>query len=238
MVLAACAPIQYQLAKANNVHLLRARQLLAQGDTEGALQENRKVIEHHPHSPPGDEALYNLGSITLQHAKTKEEIQKAVGFFARLEKDFPKSPRSREVAMWSSIFENPQKTKQIAFELEARKNVLPGQPDEMHLVRAQQFLAQKKFADALREEQEVVARNPENPPGDEALFNMGLIEIHYANPQKDIGKALAFFTRLVKEFPKSRHIEEAKTWICILQTMEKSRQIDNEIEAKKREMGR
>jgi outer membrane protein assembly factor BamD (BamD/ComL family) len=67
---------------------------------------------------------------------------------------------------------------------------------------------------------------------------MGLSEIHYANPKKDIGKALAFFTRLEKEYPESRYVEEAKTWIGILQTMEKARQIDNEIEKKKREMGR
>ncbi len=110
--------------------------------------------------------------------------------------------------------------------------------DDARLLRAQQLLAQGDFAGALRENRKVLALFPQSYPGDEALFNMGLINIHYANPKKDIGRALACFTRLEQEFPGSSRMEEAKTWISILQTMEKARQIDDEIEAKKRELRR
>ncbi len=237
-VLAACAPPGYRLVKEDDAHLSHARHLLAKGDFEGALRENRKVAAMFPQSPPGDEALFNMGLISLHYAKTKGDIRKALVFFARLEKEFPDSLRTKEAELWVGILENLTKTRQIDIEMKEGANESLIKHGNTHLLRAQQFLAQGEFENALRENQEVLVKYPQSSPGDEALFNMGLINIHYANPKKDIGKALVFFTRLEKEFPESPRVEEAKTWISILQTMEKARQIDNEIEAKKRELRR
>ncbi len=85
--------------------------------------------------------------------------------------------------------------------------------------------------------------------GDEALFNMGLICAHPGNPKKDHGRSLSFFRRLVKDYPDSPLVQQAKVWIGVLeenvklnqtieklnQTIEKSKEIDLEIEEKKRE---
>lgn len=90
----------------------------------------------------------------------------------------------------------------------------------------------------MQENREVLARFPHNPPGDAALFNMGLLHVHYANPKRDIALARIFFDRLAKEFPKSPLAEEARIWAGILDTMAKTRQIDIEIEEKKRELRR
>ena len=112
------------------------------------------------------------------------------------------------------------------------------EPENTHLQRGQQLIDQGDFEGAVRENQELLTLFPQNPPGDVALFNMGLIHVHYANPKRDIGWARHFFSRLVKEFPESPRTEEAKIWVGMLETMEKTRQIDIEIEEQKRKLRR
>lgn len=75
---------------------------------------------------------------------------------------------------------------------------------------------------------------PQTPPGDIALFNMGLIYVHYANPKRDTGLARVFFARLEKEFPDSPRRMEAKVWSNILETMENEKRQGLEVEEKKR----
>jgi hypothetical protein len=90
------------------------------------------------------------------------------------------------------------------------------------------------------------------PPGDEALFNMGLIFAHYGYPKRDYKKSLDLFKRLVKVFPQSPLVGQAKIWIGLLQenerlnieveelnkTIKKSKQIDIEIDEKKKELSK
>lgn len=114
----------------------------------------------------------------------------------------------------------------------------PGEQSCAHLQNVQHLLRQGNFDGALRENQKVLSVSPKSPPGDTALFNMGLIHAHYANPKKDYAKALGFFTRLKKDFPRSPLAEEAKIWMGVLETMEKVKQIDIEIEEKKKELTR
>ena len=90
------------------------------------------------------------------------------------------------------------------------------------------------------------------PPGDEALFNIGLIYAHYGYPKRDYKKSLDLFKRLVKMFPQSPLAGQAKLWIGILQenerlnreieelnkTIKKSKQVDIEIEEKKKELSK
>jgi hypothetical protein len=102
----------------------------------------------------------------------------------------------------------------------------------------QHLLHQGDFGSALRETQKALFVSPKSPPGDAALFNLGLIHAHYAYPKKDYAKALGFFTRLKKDFPGSPLVEEAKIWIGVFETMEKVKQIDIEIEEKKKELTR
>lgn len=113
-----------------------------------------------------------------------------------------------------------------------------GEQNCTHLQSVQHLLRQGDFEGALRETQKALSVSPKSPPGDAALFNMGLIHAHYANPKKDYAKALGFFTRLKKDFPGSPLVEEAKIWIGVFETMEKVKQIDIEIEEKKKELTR
>ena len=236
-MLAACAPHDIKLAEREDP-LRRGQDLLAQGDFAGALRENQQVLARFPQTPPGDAALFNMGLIYIHYANPKRDMGLARVFFGRLEKEFPESPRRVEAGAWGNILETLEKAKQQDIEVEEKKSELPEEQGSALLRRGQQLLAKGDFAGALRENQEVLARFPQNPPGDAALFNMGLVHVHYANPKKDIVQARIFFARLAKEFPESPHTEEARIWVSILETMAKTRQIDMEIEEKKRELRR
>ena len=111
-----------------------------------------------------------------------------------------------------------------------------------YLLRGQKLLARGDYEGSLRENQKTLSVSAHNPPGDEALFNMGLIYAHSGNPKKDYGKSLEFFKKLLKDYPQSPLVEQAKIWIGVLQENEKlthmleeSKQVDVEIEERKRE---
>jgi len=105
-------------------------------------------------------------------------------------------------------------------------------------VRGQDLLAHDDYESSLKENQEALSLSGKNPPGDEALFNMGLIYCHYGYSQKDYKKSLGLFKRLLKEHPQSHLVEQAKIWIGVLEVIEKTKQVDIEIEEKKKELSR
>jgi TolA-binding protein len=111
-----------------------------------------------------------------------------------------------------------------------------------YLFRGQKLLTQGDYEGSLRENQRILSVSAHTPPGDEALFNMGLTYAHSGNPKKDYGKSLDSFKKLLKDFPHSPLVEQAKIWIGVLQEnekltqmLERSKQVDIEIEERKRE---
>ena len=118
------------------------------------------------------------------------------------------------------------------------KQLGPTREECTHLGSISDFIVRGDFEGAMRESQDILARSPLTPPGDEALMNMGLISAHYANPKRDYKKALGYFMRIEKEFPRSPLVEEAKIWVSVLLAFEKAQQVDIEIEKKKKELGK
>ncbi len=114
----------------------------------------------------------------------------------------------------------------------------PDTEECFHLELVKDFIDRGDFEGAMKASQRVLSHSPKSPPGDEALLNMGLINAHYANPKKDYKKALGYFLRVEREFPRSPLVEEAKIWIGVLRSFEKAKQVDIEIEEKKKEMGK
>jgi len=109
------------------------------------------------------------------------------------------------------------------------------------LTRGQNLLAQGDYEGSLKENQRALSLSADRAPGDRAVFNMGLIYAHSGNPKKDYRKALGFFRTLIKDYPQSPLLEQAKIWVGVLQAnerltqvIEKSKQVDIEIEEKKR----
>ncbi len=117
------------------------------------------------------------------------------------------------------------------------------------LLLAKSLLDRNDFEGALKEYQKVLTLSGVTPPGDEALYYMGMIFVHSSNPKRDYSKSLAFYRRLVKDYPQSPRIEQARLWIGMLQeverlnqslqkcqqTLEETKKVDIEIEEKKRE---
>ncbi len=118
------------------------------------------------------------------------------------------------------------------------KQILPASSPCAPLGSVKGLIERGDFEAAMKESQEVLADSPKTPPGDEALMNMGLISAHYANPKKDYKKAMGYFMRIEKDFPHSPLVEEAKIWISVLKAFEQAKQVDLEIEQKKKEMGK
>ena len=116
--------------------------------------------------------------------------------------------------------------------------------------------------EAAYNENQKILREGRGAP-DVALFNMGMISAHSANPKKNYPRALSSFRTLIVEYPQSPMIEPAKTWIQVLEehqkltdekrvlvkerealvqekdklryTVEKSRQVDVDIEKRRRD---
>jgi len=121
-----------------------------------------------------------------------------------------------------------------------------------YFVTAQKLLDQGDYEGALKENQKVLSLYNNVPPGDEALFNAGLVYAHYGYPKRDYQKSLDYFKRLVKVFPQSPFAGQAKLWIGMLQeneklkreieelnkTINKSKQVDIQIDEKKKELSK
>jgi tetratricopeptide (TPR) repeat protein len=239
--------------------LILAQKLLAQGDYEGALAENQGLLLLFKQQPPADEALFNMGLICAHFANPKRDYKKSLAFFVQLLNDYPGSSLVEEAKIWVGVLHDNetsmraleeskqtiQKTKEMVEKLENAKKHEPVVVDRSesrgYLLRGQSLLAQGDFDGALAENQKGLASANRQPPGDEALFNIGLIYTHPRNPKKDHAKSVDAFRKILTDYPKSPLVEQARIWLGLLQDnerlnqmIEKSRQVDMEIEERKR----
>ena len=111
-----------------------------------------------------------------------------------------------------------------------------------YLLQGQKLLAQGDYEGALREYQKALTVSDHKALEDQALFNMGLVYVHSGYPKRDYKKSLNFFTKILNDCPQSPLVEQAKIWIGILQeneelnqVIQKLKEVDIEIEERKRE---
>jgi tetratricopeptide (TPR) repeat protein len=104
-----------------------------------------------------------------------------------------------------------------------------------HLQLAQVLLAKGDYEGSLRESRTVLALVKDESPSDAAVFNMGLVYANPKNPRKDNKQAMGFFNRVIKSYPDSPWVEQAKIWVGVLDGVEKLKQVDIDIEEKKRD---
>ncbi len=114
------------------------------------------------------------------------------------------------------------------------RSVFPEQDRCTPLQQVQTLIARGDFEAAVRKSQDALSNG--SPCADTALFDLGLLYAHYANPKKDYKKSLENFSRLVKEYPGSPLAEEAKIWVSVLETMEKTKRVDIELDEMKKGM--
>lgn len=233
--------------------LRQGHRLLARGNYEGALDEYQKVLALSSRKPPEDEALFYIGLIYASSRYPKRDNKKSINFFTDILNDWPQSPFVEQAKIWLGILhENermnllvkrmrqpetkPAETKPLEVKAE---DVAEGRESQ---TRNQRLLAAGDFEGFISENQRVLSPAHPRSSKDEALFNLGLVYAHEGNPKKDFSKSLDFFKRLIRDHPRSPLVEQAKIWVGLLQEYEslsqviqKLKQVDIEVEERKRE---
>ncbi len=119
---AACVPLkQAPPAPAQGAPLEGVKDLIGRGDFDGAMKESQELLAGSPKTPPGDAALMNMGLICAHYANPKKDYKKAMGYFMRIERDFPQSPLVEEAKIWTNVLKDFEKAKQVDLEIEQKK---------------------------------------------------------------------------------------------------------------------
>lgn len=201
--------------------LLQGRKLLAEGDYEGALRENEKVIFLSPDGPPADQALFNMGVLHAHPGNPKKDYGKSAAFLRKVMEDYPKSPVLEEAKIWIAMVQEHDQLSRMIRKLGQRVEQLTRESQNVQIFHGQKLLAQGDYEGALRENQKAFSASPPSRHLDDALFNMGLIYAHPGNHRKDYGKSIAFFQKLLEDYPQSPRVEEARLLIGMLQENDK-----------------
>jgi len=250
------------LRKEAQEHLLRGQKLLAHRNYDGALEEYQKVLFLPSPKSLEDEALFNMGLVYAHFGNPKRNYEKSLNLFLKILNDYPETHLLEQTKILVGVLlENLEtnkkfeKLKEIIKDKEERKEkfkeVVITKHEETkfeeyeesreYLIRSKKLLAQGNYEGAIAENHKVLSLSDRRSMKDEALLNLGLIYAHFRNPQKDIEKSLEYFNRLIKNYPKSSFVEQAKIWVGILEENEelsyriqKLKQLDIYIEEMKR----
>jgi len=253
---------QFLLRSEAKGHLLDGQKLMARKNYDGALSEFQKVLSLHPSKSLEEEALFDMGLVYAHFGNPKRDYGKSINLFLRILNDYSEGRFVEEAKIWVGVLQaNLETTKTLenlrrsmkdreerrAGLREPRKtrqeDTRPEESEEgrQHLIRIQKLLAQGNYSGAMDEGQKVLASSDPRSSKDEALFALGLISAHFGNPQRNIQKSLEYFKMLIKNYPKSLFVEQAKTWVGILDENEelnyliqKLKQVDIDIEEMKR----
>jgi tetratricopeptide (TPR) repeat protein len=238
--------------------LRRGHRLLVQGNYEGALNEYQRVLSLSTRKTPEDEALFNIGLIYASSRYPKRDYRKSMNYFIEVLNDYPQSPFVEQAKIWVGVLNENERINLLVKKVRELETKQPEMKEpeikepetktddfsesRESQIRSQRLLAMGDYERFINENQRVLSLSHTRSPKDQALFNLGLVYAHSENPKKDFGKSLDFFKRLINEYPKSPLFEEAKIWVAILQeheelnqVIQKLKQVDIEIEERKRE---
>ncbi len=98
----------------------------------------------------------------------------------------------------------------------------------VYLRDAEKHMFEGDYPAAIKNDQQVLVIFPKSYPGDKALFHLGLIFAHPDNPHKDDKKSLHYFATLIRDFPESELIMQARIWSATLTVL-----IDKDAKVKK-----
>ena len=254
--LCGCAAIEELRTREDAKRGLRqGHKLLARGDYEGALDKYQKVLALSSGKPPEDEALFHIGLIYASSRNPNRDTKRSMDFFTDILNDWPKSPLAEQAKIWLGVLHENERMNLLVKRMRSQEAKPPApetKPVEVKAedfsegresqTRSQRLLAAGDFEGFINENQRILSVARPRSSKDEALFNLGLVYAHERNPKKDFLKSLDFFKRLIHEHPKSPLVEQAKVWVGLLQEYEslnqviqKLKQVDIEVEERKRE---
>lgn len=224
-------------------HIQRGKKQFEEKDLQGSVREFKTALSLTPEKKPGDRALFYLGLLYTHYHYPDRNYGKALFYFQKLITDFPESTLIERSKIWVKVLNDLEEKKHEPVKsiiIRAQeKSVENNKTQEKSIAnKEKKLLEMGNFKEAIAESRQVLSQFPNAPPGDDALFTIALIFADYRNPDKDYNKSLLYFKRLVDEFPHSTLREQAKTWIEVLNAIEKAKQVDIEIEEKRKEMTR
>jgi len=224
-------------------HLHRGEAFTAQKDFNSALEEYQAVLALADDTCPADEALYAMGFIFAHSDNPDRDYGQAIQWFEHLAEEFPESPLADQARTWTTALTELQKkqqpvAKQTTKKKKGKKPQHQETEGEQHLRLGDELFDRKEFEQALKEYQQALKVSSDPSIGSKALYAMGLTFAHYDNPARDYKTSLEFFRMLTDSFPNSDLADQAKVWTDVLQTIEKTKQVDIEIEEKKKELTR
>ena len=230
---------------------LNGEKLLAENNFEGAILENRKVLYLFEKGPPGDRALFNIAMIYVHYDNPARDYGKALELFQQIIQEYPDSQLLEQSKALEKILTRSTQLQSIIEEKTAALNQLVRSKDAIarnnfkgataalnQLIRSKDAIARSDFKEALNANKKILSLSNTSLKKDKALYNIALIYAHYDNPDRSYQKTLLYFSRLIKEYPDSPYREEARVWSSVIRIIEQSKQVDIEIEKKKKEMSR
>lgn len=84
---------------------------------------------------------------------------------------------------------------------------------KVDLEYAENLILQGKYEAALSEFERLEKRHPHTPFSDKIVFNVGFLYLHPDNLKRDISKGINILEAMIKKYPNSRHISNARTLI-------------------------
>lgn len=249
-----CAAIEELRAREEAKKSLRqGHRLLAGGNYDGALDKYQKVLALSSQKPPEDEALFYIGLIYASSLYSKRDTKKSMDFFTDILNDWPQSAFIEQAKIWLGVLHENKRMDLLVRKMRqqeskpAETKPLETKAEEVAEgreppTRNQRLLAAGDFEGLISENQKILSLAHPRSPKDEALFNLGLVYAHEGNPKKDFSKSLDFFKRLIHDHPRSPLVDQAKIWVGLLQeydslnqVIQKLKQVDIEVEERKRE---
>ena len=103
--------VHFHIKQEGEEDLTRARSLMSQGLFEASFRESQEVLRRYPQSQ-GDQALFQMGLIYLHPQNPNVDYQKSLGYFQRLEREFPDSQMRSEAEIWVSLLQKSLKTEE------------------------------------------------------------------------------------------------------------------------------
>jgi hypothetical protein len=110
-----------------------AGSLFYQGNYEGALKENQRLLAEKKAAP--DVALFNIGLISAYSANPKKDYQRALNSFKMLAQQYPSSSMTEQAKTWIQVIEEHQRIADERQKLGEEKRVL---------TRERELLAQER----------------------------------------------------------------------------------------------
>ena len=237
----ACAPIQDKIVaiKAHQ-QLEQYRKKLADGFFETVIQQARQVVAKDEKDPPADVALYALGEVYAHNDFIGRNFSLSQYYFEKLSENFPNSPLTSEAKVYINLFETIAAKEKEATALKQnsanRDKLALQKTKQTSLPLPNKRVANQNFDEAATKNMQILEKAGNSEPAEEALYNLGLIYAHAANPEQDYKKSQFYLNLLTQQFPNGRFLEEAQVILGLFKTIDKIQQIDIDIERQKKQL--